>query len=197
MRLLKTRIVVSLLVIIVATYLWEFWVKPITGPLYTEAVTEYKNRNYERSLRLLHQAHQIDPNDSAILALMGWNYLKMGNVQAAEEPNFRRAHDLSPNVVDITLGYAYAEIELGKFLQAKALLDQLRQDGVESADYHVAQGTLYRQQGQYREAAREFQLALAKDEKSVVAAKNLKELLNASGDVQTFCPLGRRGHRVC
>lgn len=186
MRILKNRIVVSILIIIVATFLWEFWVKPITGPLYTEAVTEYKNQKYERSLRLLQHAHQIDPNNSAILALMGWNYLKMGNAQAAEEPYFRRAHDLSPNVVDITLGYAYAEIELGKFIQAKALLDQVRQDGVDSADYHVAQGALYRQQGQYREAAREFQLALAKDEKSVVAAKNLKELINASGDVRNI-----------
>ena len=61
MRLLKNRIVVSLLVIIVATYLWEFWVKPITGPLYTEAVTEYKNRNYERSLRLLQQPTRSTP----------------------------------------------------------------------------------------------------------------------------------------
>jgi tetratricopeptide (TPR) repeat protein len=186
MRFLRNRIIISLLIVIVVTFLWEFYVKPITGPLYTEAVTEYKNQNYERSLRLLQQAHQIDPNDSAILALMGWNYLKLGNAQAAEEPNFRRAHDLSPNVVDITLGYAYTEIELGKFLQAKALLDQLREKGEDGADYHVAQGTLYRQQGQYREAAREFQLALAKDEKNIVAVKNLKELLNVSGDVRNI-----------
>ena len=184
MRFLKNRIVISLLVIIVATYLWEFWIKPITGPLYTEAVTEYKNQNYQRSLRLLQQAHQIDPNDSAILALMGWDHLKLGNPQAAEDPYFRRAHDLSPNVVDITLGYAYTEIELGKFIEAKALLDLVRQAGVNSADYHVAQGALYRQQGQYREAAREFQLALGEDESNVVAAKNLRELLNVSGDVR-------------
>ena len=144
MRILKNRVVISLMLIVLATYFWEFWIKPVTGPIYTEAVREYKNRNYPRSLRLLQQAHGVDPNDTAILALMGWNYLKLGDPKTAEEPYFRRAHDLSPHVVDITLGYAYAEIELGKHEQARRLLDQLQQAGVDSADMHVAEGAYYR-----------------------------------------------------
>jgi tetratricopeptide (TPR) repeat protein len=180
MRILKNRIVISLLLIVLATYVWEFWIKPVTGPIYTEAVREYKSRNYARSLRLLQQAHGVDPNDTAILALMGWNYLKLGDPKTAEEPYFRRAHDLSPHVVDITLGYAYAEIELGKYEQARRLLDQLQQVGVDSADMHVAEGAYYRQQGHYREAAREFKAALQREEHNVVAVKNLQELLNTS-----------------
>lgn len=113
MRILKNRVIISLIVIVLVTYFWEFWIKPVTGPIYTEAVRDYKSRDYARSLKLLQQAHRVDPNDTAILALMGWNYLKMGDPKTAEEPYFRRAHDLSPHVVDITLGYAYTEIELG------------------------------------------------------------------------------------
>jgi tetratricopeptide (TPR) repeat protein len=180
MRILRNRVVISLILIALATYFWEFWIKPVTGPIYTEAVREYKNRNYTRSLQLLRQAHRVDPNDTAILALMGWNYLKMGDPKTAEEPFFRRAHELSPQVVDITLGYAYTEIDLGKYELARLLLDQLRQAGVDSADMHVAEGTYYRQQGRYRDAAREFKAALQREENNLVATKNLQELLNTA-----------------
>jgi tetratricopeptide (TPR) repeat protein len=180
MRILKNRVIISLIVIVLATYFWEFWIKPVTGPIYTEAVREYKSRNYVRSLQLLQQAHRVDPNDTAILALMGWNYLKMGDPKTAEEPYFRRAHDLSPHVVDITLGYAYTELALGKYAQARQLLDQLHRAGVDTADLHVAEGTYYRQQGRYRDAAREFKAALEREEKNVVALKNLQELLNTT-----------------
>ena len=183
MRLLKNRIILSLAVIAAVTYVWEFWIKPVTGPLYTAAVSEYKSQNYSRSLQLLRQAYQINPNDTAILGLMGWNYLKLGDAKTAEEPYFRRAHDLAPRVVDITLGYAYTEIALGKFAEATQLLTQLVAQGENTADMHVARGALYRQLGRNRDAAREFQLALARDEENSVAAKNVRELYNISGDV--------------
>jgi hypothetical protein len=32
MRILKNRVVISLLVILVVVYFWEFWIKPVTGP---------------------------------------------------------------------------------------------------------------------------------------------------------------------
>jgi tetratricopeptide (TPR) repeat protein len=195
MRILRNRIIVSLIVIAAATYVWEFWVKPVTGPLYTAAVAEYKNQNHTRSLALLRRAHQIDPNDTAILALMGWNYLKLGNPKTAEEPYFRRAHDLAPQVADIILGYAYTEIELGKLDQATRLLNQLHQQGVETADVHTAQAALYRKMGRNRDAVQEFLLALAKDEDNPLALKNLAELYNLTGDVRKasleFQPLER------
>ena len=195
MHLLRNRIVISILVIICGIYLWEFWIKPITGPIYTEAVAEYKNGNYIRSLELLERAARIDPNDAAILALMGWNHLKLGDPKTAEEPYFRRAYELAPDVEDITLGYAYAEIALGKFEQARMLLGRLRTAGVDSPDMLVAQGALFREQGQYREAAEQFQLALSRDPANELAAKNLRELLNVSGDLRNvqvaFGPLVR------
>jgi len=50
MRFFKNRIVISLFVILGAVYLWEFHVKPISGPIYAQAVNEYKHQNYPRSL---------------------------------------------------------------------------------------------------------------------------------------------------
>ena len=98
MRFLKNRIVISLIVVVVAVYFWEFWIKPVTGPLYTEAVTEYKRGNYTRSMELLQRATRIDPNDAAILALIGWNHLKMGNPKEAEEPYFSNKHLQIPDL---------------------------------------------------------------------------------------------------
>lgn len=195
MRILRNRIIISLIVIVAATAAWEFLIKPETGPLYTAAVAEYKNRNYHLSLALLQRAYEYDNNDAAVLALIGWNYLKLGNAKAAEEPWFRRAHYLAPGVVDITLGYAYTEIELGKLDEATKLLNQLRQEGVDTADAHNAQAAFYRKLGRNRDAAREFQLALAKDENNALALKNVAELYNVAGDVRKanleFQPLER------
>jgi len=183
MRLLKNRILISLAVIVLATYLWEFYVKPVSGPLYTEAAVEYKNGNYKRSLELLHRSYRIDPNDTAVLALMGWNYLKLRDPKSAE-PHFQRGYRLTPYVVDLSLGYAYTQIELRKFDMAGQLLIQLRDQGVDTADLHLAWGTLYRMLGRNRDAAREFQRTLELDEDNSAALKNLRELYSVTGDVQ-------------
>lgn len=183
MKLLTNRIVISLAIILVLAYVWEFYGKPVTGPLYLAAVQEYKAANYHRSLELLDKAYLVDPNDANILGLMGWNYLKLDRAEAAE-PRFERAHRLSPNVDDITLGYAYTKLALGKDDEAAVLLGQLggKRAG-EFADIHTARGTLHRSLGRNRQAAEEFRLVLGRDRNNAVAIKNLKEIYDVSGDV--------------
>ncbi|HUU15344.1 MAG TPA: tetratricopeptide repeat protein [Terriglobia bacterium] len=182
MHLLKNRIIVSLVFILAATFVWEFYVKPVSGPLYTAAVSEYKKQNYNRSIDLLWKAWNVDPNDTAVLTLMGWNYLKLGDAHAAET-HFVRAYRMAPQVVDLTLGYAYTELELGKFDEARRLLKQLSQAGEKGADMHLAWAALYRKLGQNREAAEEFQNALAADPDNPLAVKNLQEMYNVTGDI--------------
>lgn len=194
MRILKNRIIISFFVIFLLTYVWEFWVKPNTSPLYTEAVAQYRNGHYQRSIELLKQAYRIDPNDTAILTLFGWDYLKLDAPHSAE-PYFRRANLLAPNVVDMQLGFAYTEIALKKYEEGANLLRKLQASGVDNADVHMAWATLYRDVGRERDAAREFQIALAKNKNNTVALKNLQELYNETGDVSavslTFQPLVR------
>ena len=182
MRILANRIVISLFVIFLMTYFWEFWIKPQTSPIYTEAVAQYRNKNYDRSLQLLHSAYRIDPNDASTLTLMGWDYLKMGDAETAEG-YFERGHKLAPQVTDLLLGYAYTEIELKKYERAASLLNTLKQKGADSSDLHVAWATLYRKVGRTREAAQEFKLAVAMNRHNEVAIKNLQELLGVKGDV--------------
>ncbi|MBI1984187.1 MAG: tetratricopeptide repeat protein [Acidobacteria bacterium] len=182
MHLIRNRIIVSLIFIALATFAWEFYIKPVSGPLYTAAVAEYKNQNYNRSLDLLWKAWNVDPNDTAILTLMGWNYLKLGEPKSAET-HFARAYGFAPHIVDLTLGYAYTQIELEKFDEASKLLKQLSQTGERNADIHLAWAALYRKLGRNREAAEEFQNALAVDPENSMAVKNLQEMYNVTGDV--------------
>jgi len=182
MALLKNRIGLSLLLIVLGAYLWEFYAKPVTGPLYTAAVNEYRNGQYGKSLELLHRAYKIDPNDTSVLTLMGWNDLKLGRVQTALE-RFSRSHRLSPDSKDTTLGYADTEIALGHYQHAHGLLALLKNQRVDSADVAMAWGSLYRHLGRNRDAAREFERVLSLRPKDGLALKNLRQIYNLKGPI--------------
>ena len=178
----KNRIGLSLLLVLLAVYLWEFYAKPVSGPLYTAAVNAYRNNNYENSLKLLHRAYEINPNDTSVLTLMGWNYLKTGQLELAIE-RFRRAHRLSPNSPDTILGYADTEIALGHYRHALELLSLLRNRRGDSADLHMAWGALYRGLGRNRDAAREFERVLALHHGDELALENLRQIYNLKGAI--------------
>jgi tetratricopeptide (TPR) repeat protein len=182
MSLLKNRIVLSLLLILLAVYLWEFYAKPVTGPLYTAAVTEYRKGDYAKSLALLRRAYAIDPNDTSVLTLMGWNDLKTGRLEQALE-RFSRAHRLSPSSQDTILGYADTEIALGHHQHAHELLSLLKNKRDNSADLAMAWGAVYRHLGRNRDAAREFERVLEFRRHDKLALKNLREIYNLTGPI--------------
>lgn len=182
MPLLKNRIGISLLLILLGVFLWEFYVKPVSGPLYTAAVNEYRNGHYEKSLGLLRRAYEIDPNDTSVLTLMGWNDLKMGRPQMALE-RFSRAHRLFPDSPDTILGYADTEIALGHYQRADELLTLLKQQRRDSADIAMARGSLYRHSGRNRDAAREFERVLTVRPNDELALKNLHQIYNLKGPI--------------
>lgn len=179
---LKNRIGLSLVLLLVGIYLWEFHAKPVSGPLYTAAVAEYRDRNYERSLSLLRRAYKIDPNDTSVLTLMGWSSLKLGEPKLALE-RFRRANRLVPDSPDTILGYADTEIALGNPQHAIELLDQLKDPKENSADLDMAWGSLYRSLGRNRDAARKFAQVLAIRPSDDLALENLRQLYNLKGTV--------------
>ncbi|HET7102322.1 MAG TPA: tetratricopeptide repeat protein, partial [Terriglobia bacterium] len=182
MPLFKNRIGLSLLLILLGAYLWEFYAKPVTGPLYTAAVNEYQNGHYEKSSELLHRAYKIDPNDTSVLTLMGWNDLKMGRSGMALD-RFSRAHRLSPDSSDTILGYADTEIALGHYQRANDLLTLLKNQGHDSADVRMAWGSLYRHLGRNRDAAREFERVLALRPSDELALRNLRQIYNLKGTI--------------
>ncbi len=178
------RIGLSLLLILAVVYLWEFYAKPVSGPIYSAAVSEYRSGHYRNALKLLHHAYEIDPNNTSVLTLMGWNYLKTGRAEMALE-RFKRAHRLAPSSADTILGYADTEISLGRYHQASELLCLLNHQGRDSTDIAMAWGSLYRHTGRNRHAALEFERALAHQPDNALALENLRQLYNLKGSVRT------------
>jgi tetratricopeptide (TPR) repeat protein len=179
----KNRIGLSLLLILAGVYLWEFYAKPVSGPIYTAAVNEYRNRHYEKSIRLLHRAYEFDPNNTSVLTLLGWNYLKTGRAELALD-RFRRAHRLAPNSPDTILGYADTEINLGHYQHATELLSLLDQQKSDSADVEMAWGSIYRLTGRNRDAARKFERVLGHRHGDDLALENLRQLYNLKGAIE-------------
>ncbi|MBZ5565427.1 MAG: tetratricopeptide repeat protein [Acidobacteriia bacterium] len=175
MRFLKNRIIISFVIIVALVYLWEFQIKPVSGPLYTAAVTEYKGRNYQQSLNLLGQAYVIDPNDTAILTLFGWDYLKLGKPDKAR-PYFDRALVLNPQLVDTRLGSAFTWLELGEPTKALQEFQKLPPTAQKSLEARVAMARAYRELGENRRALELAVAVLRENSEDKLARKELVAL---------------------
>jgi len=172
MRFLKNRITISLVVIFGAAYAWEFYIRPSTGVLYTAAVSEYQNRNYDRSLELLRKAYRIDPNDSAMLRLLGWNYLKKGAYPEAVA-NFSRALRLNPKLDDARMGLAYCWLEMGETRKALEYFQQLPAADQRSPEIRTAMARAYRLLGDNQTALQLAMGVLRENKEDKLARKEL------------------------
>lgn len=141
MHILTNRIVISLMLILGGTAYWEFNLRPVSGPLYLAAASDYHNHLYSRSLTELREDLGFQPNDPSILALMGWDALKTRQAASALT-YFRRARRFSPGNSDPMLGEVYAEIALQKYQAAKRLLSELRRRYGETPGFKSARDAL-------------------------------------------------------
>ena len=151
MRRLRNRITLSLFVVLALAYVWEFHFRPMSSPLYTSGVEEYRSGDYERALELLEKAYRIDPNNTALLTLLGWTHLKLGDVSAAL-PYFERALRLDPRLQDAREGLAYSRLEAGEYREALGEFDRLGPQRKKSAEIRAAQARAYRRLGENRKA---------------------------------------------
>lgn len=177
MRILKNRITLSLIAILALTYVWEFHVRPESSPLYTAAVSEYKDENYANTLELLERAYRIDPNNTAIITLFGWTYLKSGN-HAEAQPYFTRALRLGPDLQEARLGLAYCWLESGDAMKALEHFLGLERSRQDSLEVRTAMARAYRILGDNQ---RTLQIALEVLEEDSQNALARKELVYLTG----------------
>lgn len=135
---LANRIVLSLVVILGLAAFCELHVRPARMPIYKSAVKDYQKRNYVQSLAELRVADEFEPNDPSVLALIGWNSLKLDKPRAAEK-YFSRACWFEPRNPDPLLGWIYAEIALEKYRKAERLLDEFKRRFGETGSYQLAE----------------------------------------------------------
>lgn len=172
MRILKNRITLSLIAILALTYVWEFHVRPESSPLYTAAVSEYKDENYANTLELLERAYRIDPNNTAIITLFGWTYLKSGN-HAEAQPYFTRALRLGPDLQEARLGLAYCWLESGDAMKALEHFLGLERSQQDSLEVRTAMARAYRILGDNQRTLQIALEVLEEDSQNVLARKEL------------------------
>ena len=175
MALLRNRIIISLLIIIGLAAWWEFGGKPITGPIYVQAVDEYKKGNYQRSIEILDRAYQVDPNDATTLTLYGWNYLKLNRFTEAE-PYFDRALRLEPDLTDARRGRAHCWLELGQPDRALADFRTLPPVIQGTPEVQLAMARALRMKGQNDEAAQLLVLVLQREPDNKLAQTEFEQL---------------------
>ena len=171
----RNRIMVSLVLLLGFTYVWEFYAKPISGPLYTAAVSEFKAQHYDRSLQLLQSAYRIDPNNTAVLTLYGWDYLKSGKPSVAI-PYFNRSLRLNPRLDEPRAGLAYSWLEMGDVSKALKYFHELPESEQRTPDVLVAEARAYRMLGDNQTALRLALEALRLNKDDKLARKELANL---------------------
>ena len=191
MRILKNRIIISFGVIFVLTFVWEFYVKPVSGPLYTEAVAQYKAQHYARSLQLLNEAYRIDPNDTAILGLFGWDYLKSGKPSEAI-PFFERSLRLNPKLDEPREGLAYCWLEMEDAQKALEYFSHLSADERHSEAVMTAEARAHRLLGDNQTALQLATAALRMNKDDKLARKELAYLTGS--DTLEMLGASQMGH---
>lgn len=194
MHRLKNRIVISFAVIFAVTYIWEFYAKPVTGPLYTAAVSEYKSRNYQHSIKLLQEAYRIDPNDTSILVLFGWNYLKLGKPLEAI-PYMTRSLRLDPKLNEARLGLAYSWLEMEDGAKSLQYFNQLPAEERDSAEVLVAEARAYRLLGNNQRALQLASAAWRINRGDNLARKELAYLTGSEGLDESAASQARQAER--
>ena len=111
MRINRVWVVTAL--VLLASAFYELRLRPQSRPIYERARSSYNRGNYAASLQDLERAYQIEPNSTAILVMMGWNHLKLGQYDKARE-NFSRAARLDSDLVEAKLGLVFVSLEMGE-----------------------------------------------------------------------------------
>jgi tetratricopeptide (TPR) repeat protein len=178
MKLLTNRIVISLFVIVVAAFLWEFYAKPATGPIYIVALQEYHKGNYDRSLGHLNDAYLIDPNDTSVLTLLGWNYLKKGEFNEAE-PYFSRALRLNPNLPEPRLGLAHCRVAKRDGETALMHFHALPAEYKDSNDVRLGMARAYKMVGENQAALSLLEAVYSQEPTNPLVAKELSAVVGS------------------
>ncbi|HUY13869.1 MAG TPA: tetratricopeptide repeat protein [Terriglobia bacterium] len=194
-RLLTNRIVLSLFLILALASVFEFYLHPLGGPFYKSGLDAFRLGNYPLSIKMLREAKKYEPNDPDVLSLLGWNLLKTGNPAGAEK-QFMAAQRLKPHDMELQLGLAYAEMNLGRTTRAERALDELRKERPGWIEILIAQGFLFLHEGLPALAGVEFRQALSRSPNNPVVLKNLQQLSAQNHSVQPLSPPSGLGNLI-
>ena len=169
------RIWIVIGVVLVTITFYEVRLKPQSRPFYERAINLYRQSEHGASLLELERAYQIEPNSTAILTLMGWNYLKLRQYNDARA-NFGRAARLDSELVEAKLGLAYVALETGEGEVPVGAVQALLKEDPSNRDFQLAAAVAFRLAGRNLEALPIFKGLLGHGKYGILAQKHLEEI---------------------
>ncbi|HVP43333.1 MAG TPA: tetratricopeptide repeat protein [Terriglobales bacterium] len=111
---MKNRLVIGLVVFFTAMGIWESR-KPRFRPMYQQGAALYQQQRYLQALQQFDRAYGVDPNQVAVVVMMGWSNLKLRRYEEARF-YFQRAQRLDPRNPEAQLGAAFVAWHTGQRL---------------------------------------------------------------------------------
>ena len=179
MRFLKRPSVWVVIVLIgIAAYYWDFYVRPVGQALYRTAQREYDDGNFKGSLDLARKAQRYNPISFSVFNLMAWNFLKLRNLPEAET-YFRRALILDSHSVEARLGLAYTYLEMRQPDSALENFGRLPASDRHAPEVRIATARAYLLKGQNAQALEIVRGVIEEYPSNSLAIRQLAELTGA------------------
>ncbi|GJL57040.1 MAG: hypothetical protein NPIRA02_41720 [Nitrospirales bacterium] len=130
--------------------------------LLAEATMAYDDRDYSKTLELLNQAHERDPQNARVLYYLGLTHLALNQPEIAQQ-KLEAARQLKPDDLYIRYQLGMAYFAQHRYDEAEPLLFDAyeEQPGLESLGYCV--GFLHYREKDYDEALAAFNTETSKD----------------------------------
>lgn len=153
---------------LIVTCFWALFLSPVFAQkgdaevLLAEATMAYDDKEYQKTLDLLNQAHERDPQNARVLYYLGLTHLAL-NQPANAQQHLEAAYQLKPDDLFIRYQLGMAYFAQHQYGEAEPLLFDAYEEkpGLESLGYCV--GFLHYREKDYDEALAAFNTETSKD----------------------------------
>jgi serine/threonine-protein kinase len=163
-----------------------------------------ERQDLDDAVETFRRAIELDPNYAHAHSALGvclTTYVMKGMGGVAQydeaEAELTRALELDPNLIEPRTYLVYVYMSGGDKQRAREQIERVRREAPNNTDIHQVAGTLYRLDGRYEEALREFDRLLKIDpNEAVVAAYNRARIYTYRGEYEKAEAEIQRGMEV-
>ena len=138
-------------------------------PSLQEGINQYKEENFEESIKVLIKARQEDPTSSAAAFFLGLAYKQVMDYPKAFE-NLQDAVTLTPKIKEALVELIDVALQMDKLEEAKKWIGVAEEQGIAPVKVAFLKGLVLSKEGKQKEAVESFEKAKSMDETVAQAA---------------------------
>lgn len=162
---------------------------------------EYQKKQYEKSMALLRQASELNPEHAVCLRYLGLSYMKLHSYKEALAA-LKRTVELDPDDKESLFAMGECQYELGNLDQALKIFSHLRVDPQMGPKAALFAGSIHLNQHLTDDAIQDFELGLKHQNMkpdtlvelkyrlaaAYLKAQNISTAIGVLSEVQSLCP---------